>query len=81
MANYSHTDAEWALELSRAFQEYMDACWESAYAEEDIPALDGFETVSGQPFCGCDACVSREWIMFLIPRIIDAYKDGRLVEE
>lgn len=81
MANYAHTDVEWAFNLQSAFMDYMDMCWASAYDESDDPSLDGFETISGEPFCGCDVCVGRESIMFLIPRIIDAYKDGKLVEE
>lgn len=81
MTNYVHTDVEWAFELQNAFMEYMAMCWESAYAEETSPEMDGFETVSGDPFCGCEVCQGREYIMFLIPLIIDAYKEGKLVEE
>lgn len=77
---YSHNDEAWASKLEQEFEEYMDACQFCADADES--ELDeNFETVSGQPYCGCSTCYNREVIMFLIPRIIDAYKAGILEED
>lgn len=77
---YAHNDEQWAKTLEQQFEEYMDACMHCADADED--ELDeNFVTVSGQPYCGCSTCYNREVIMFLIPRIIDAYKTGILEED
>lgn len=77
---YSHNDEAWASKLEQEFEEYMDACM--FFADADEEELDeNFETVSGQPYCGCSTCYNREVIMFLIPRIIDAYKTGILEED
>jgi hypothetical protein len=43
-----------------------------------ITLSTNFETLSGQPFCGCDTCYTREQLYFLVPRIIKAYKEGKI---
>jgi len=76
---YYHNDEAWAKKLEEDFEQYMDACMFSADADES--ELDeNFVTVSGEPYCGCSTCYNREVIMFLIPRIIDAYQQG-IIEE
>lgn len=80
MSNYVHTDVEWAKKLHSDFEQYMGQCWNLAY-DEDEATSEGFETLSGQPYCGCGDCEVREIFTFLIPRIIEAYKAGILVEE
>jgi hypothetical protein len=35
-------------------------------------------TATGYYFCGCRNCETREYISFLIPRIIQGYLDGKL---
>jgi tRNA G10 N-methylase Trm11 len=77
---YVHDDEAWAKKLEEDFETYMSECME--FADADESELDeNFETVSGEPYCGCSTCYSREVIMFLMPRIIDAYKAGILTEE
>ena len=72
---YVHNDEKWAEALQKEFSEYIFKCYETV--DEDV---EGFETVSGQPFCGCEVCEGREAIMWLMPRLIDAYRDG-IIEE
>ena len=76
MSNYLHNDPAWAEALETSLSEYIADCYDSVYDDDE-----DFETISGQPFCGCSTCDSRETIMFLIPRIIYAYKEGILSEE
>jgi len=75
---YVHDDEPWAKKLEEDFETYMYACMDSVDAE---PEGEEFETVSGEPYCGCSTCHNRETIMFLMPHIIDAYKNGILKEE
>lgn len=75
---YVHNDESWAKKLEEDFSEYIYACQDSV--DEEL-GNEEFETVSGQPYCGCETCYNREVIMFLIPRIIDAYKAGILEED
>lgn len=37
---------------------------------------DSFETESGEPFCGCDVCFTREVMAYLVPRIARLVKEG-----
>ena len=72
---YLHNDMEWAENLVKDFDQYMNQCMESVDSEEE------FETETGELYCGCMECYHRETISFLVPRIIDAYKAGILEEE
>lgn len=71
---YVHNDVAWAKQLVQDFDEYIDNCMESV----DVDAE--FETVSGEFYCGCTECYHREVIMWLMPRLIDAYREG-IIEE
>lgn len=78
LPSWYHTDEEWAKLLQYDFEHYLGACHdqvEAEWFEEEVPE---FETVSGEPFCGCQDCETREILMFLVPRIIQGYKDGKL---
>jgi hypothetical protein len=71
-------DLKWSEELEREYTDYMWQCEASIDGEEE----DGFVTLSGEPFCGCDTCWTREQLFFLTPRIISGYKSGKVsVEE
>jgi hypothetical protein len=67
-------NVEWSKELEEEYQEYMWQCESTIDGEEE----DGFVTLSGEPFCGCDTCYTREQLFFLVPKIIRAYKGGDL---
>lgn len=67
-------DDHWSKELELTFENYIWNCESSIDGEEP----DGFETLSGQPFCGCQTCYTREQLFFLVPRIIKAYNEGKI---
>ena len=70
MRNFEIVNTEWSRELERDFQEYIFAC------EESIDEEEHFATLSGEYFCGCSVCYTREQLFFLTPRIIEAYEKG-----
>lgn len=65
-------DDAWAKDLETKYDEYMWSCESVVDGEEP----DDFTTLSGEPFCGCSTCYTREQLFFLVPRIIRAYKNG-----
>ena len=67
-------DENWAKNLETAHEDYMWNCEASVDGEEP----DNFVTLSGEPFCGCGTCFTREQLFFLTPRIIKAYKEGKI---
>jgi len=71
-------DPEWAQELEKGVEEYTDMLLEAVFdgTEDEIG-----ETLSGEPFCGCPVCFWREALFYLVPRIIDAYEEGKLTVE
>lgn len=66
-------DTDWAQELQQEYTDYINACFESIDEEEH------FATITGESFCGCEVCCSREQLCFLTPRIIMAYNEGRII--
>lgn len=66
-------DVEWAQELEHGLEEYMMDCYSSL--DDDG---ENFETVSGEPFCGCGTCESREQLFFVTPKIIKAFQEGKV---
>ena len=73
MLDFEILDTDWARDLERDYTDYINACFESIDEEEE------FATLTGEPFCGCEVCCSREQLSFLTPRIIRAYKEGKVV--
>lgn len=69
-------DVEWSRQLEAAYEEYIATC------EEQIDWVEGepepVPTLSGEPFCGCSTCYSREQLFFLIPHIIEGYLYGKI---
>jgi hypothetical protein len=70
MSKFTINNVEWAENLQRDYNDYMFACYESVDEEEH------FATESDEVFCGCNVCEVREQIIYLTPRIIEAYKKG-----
>ena len=68
-------DVEWAQQLETEFEQYIWNC-ESLLEEDENES--SFETLSGEPFCGCTTCYTREQLFFLTPRIIKAFKEGKV---
>jgi hypothetical protein len=65
---------EWSQELERGYESYMFSLLDGIDDEEDE-----IKTISGEPFCGCDTCMTRETLTYLIPRILDAHEKGLVV--
>lgn len=81
--DFSIVDFQWSQELENDFTTYMANCESQIDAEfyegTELEVSNDFETLSGQPFCGCETCYVREELFFLVPRIIEAYKKGQIV--
>jgi hypothetical protein len=72
-------DTQWAAKLELEYEDYMMQLQVHAAPEEDLP--EGAElpsTLSGQPYCGCMTCETRETLFFLVPRISQAFKEGKI---
>lgn len=67
-------DADWSKNIEEQYEEYMWSCESIIDGEEP----DDFTTLSGELFCGCSTCYTREQLFFLVPKIIQAYKDGKV---
>ena len=68
-------DQEWAEELERGVEAYTDMLFEAIYegTEEEIT-----ETLSGEPFCGCNRCFWRETLFFVVPKLLKGYEEGKI---
>lgn len=72
-------DPQWAQELQKELEQYMDELYESVDAEEGTPEYEkGIATESGIPFCACNVCEGREILSFVSPRIINGYLKGKI---
>jgi hypothetical protein len=69
-------DVDWTKKLEEDYEHYMEQCFDSV---DDGP--EDFKTLSGDIFCGCQTCITREQLFFLVPKIIQGYKEGRLTIE
>jgi hypothetical protein len=69
------TDDDWSKDLQTNYENYIWNCESAVDGEEP----EDFETLSGEPFCGCGTCYVREQLFFLVPQIIKAYKEGKIV--
>lgn len=67
-------DDAWAKVLEQEFETYIWNCESTIDGEEP----DDFTPLSGEPFCGCQTCYTREQLFFLVPRIIRAYNEGKI---
>ena len=68
-------DPEWAEELERGVEIYTDMLFEAIFegSEEEIN-----ETVSGEPFCGCNRCFWRETLFDVVPKLLKGYEEGKI---
>ena len=64
--------------VEQEFDEHLNSLWEYLYASESDDAVDIEEppTSTGWGFDGCDVCLRRETFAFLMPRFLDAYRNG-----
>ncbi len=68
-------DQQWAEDLERGVEAYTDMLFEAIYegTEEEIS-----ETVSGEPFCGCNRCFWRETLFYIVPKLLKGYEEGKI---
>lgn len=64
-------NSEWVEGLELQFHQYMDQMMRAVYEDDDT-----YEGASSQPFCGCETCVTREILAFLLPRIGRGFDSG-----
>ena len=76
MSKFVINDTVWAQELEKGLEEYMLGLWEALDEEDNDEDSEGPVTLSGEPFCGCETCVTREMLWFSTPIILQGQKDG-----
>jgi len=64
----------WASELQKGLQEYMFGLFDSL----DLDWQSIVETLSGEPYCGCDVCEYREALFYVVPRVVEGLISGQL---
>lgn len=83
---YVHNDTEYVEAMERGLDNYLGSLWEALEREEENPPIlnETDETqytddisLTGLSFCGCDTCIQRETLAYLLPLIIDGYNAGK----
>lgn len=80
MSKFTIHDPAWSKTIEQEYEEYMMQCWDSIDGDID-EETEPFTTLSGEPFCGCATCDTRETLFFYTPRLIEAYKAGQVTLE
>ena len=65
-------DEKWAEELQANVKEYLMLLQDSIDEDEDI------QTISGQPYCGCNVCYFREMLFFVSPKIMRGQNEKKI---
>ena len=68
-------DVEWAEDLEKRFELYMD---QLAECIDNLDPENSFETLSGEPYCGCNVCYHREIITFISKEVLLAAKSNKI---
>lgn len=68
-------DQQWAEELERGVENYTDMLYEAFYEGTEDEVL---ETLSGEPFCGCNRCFWRETLFYITPNLLNAFQEGKI---
>ena len=68
-------DEKWAEDLQERLDLYMDQLAESVNDEDPE---NSFETLSGEYFCGCSNCYSRESLTFIANEILLGAQSGKI---
>ena len=69
-------DQNWAEELERGVEAYTDMLFEAVYPGGSEDEVD--ETLSGEPFCGCNRCFWRETLFYIVPKLLRGYEEGKI---
>lgn len=66
-------DPEWAQMVETDYEQTMERLWDS------IETDDGdLETPSGEPFCGCQICVTRETLWLVMSHAVAGYEADKV---
>jgi hypothetical protein len=65
-------DEKWAEELQTNVEEYLMLLQDSIDEDEDM------ETLSGQPYCGCNVCYFREMLFFIAPKVMRGQNEKKI---
>lgn len=68
---FIESEESFAVEIETDLGAYLDAL---AASLDD----EAIETMSGVPYCGCDVCLVREILAFVVPRTLHAQQLGRV---
>jgi hypothetical protein len=76
MSAFYINDETWAKSLELGVDEYINSLqnW-FVYGEEDGEEP---ETLSGEPYCGCETCYWREVLFFVAPKIMAAQNEKKI---
>lgn len=69
-------DVEWAERLQNGVEEYL-ATLENFYVYGDEDAVEP-EVLSGDIYCGCTTCHTREYLFYVAPIIMQGQLDGKI---
>ena len=69
-------DVKWAEDLQNGVEEYLGVL-ENFYVYGDEEAEEP-EVLSGDPYCGCSTCYTREYLFYVAPIIMQGQKDGKI---
>lgn len=79
MSRFYVEDTQWSHELTQEYEDYMQSLLVYLAPQEDLPEGTEFPpTLSGQAYCGCMTCQTRETLFFLVPKIAEGYKEGKI---
>jgi hypothetical protein len=59
-----------SVEMEQGLNAYM------ASLHGSIDNTEPVETLSGEPFCGCETCHTREILAYVVPRVLFAQDQG-----
>ena len=65
-------DEKWAEKLQDGLEMYLMLCQDSVDENEEI------ETLSGEPYCGCNVCYFREVLFFVAPKIMKGQNEQKI---
>lgn len=81
MESYQVNNPKWLKETIEGLSRYIDGLNSTILTTDfGIDEVEVLSPVSGELYCGCDVCLRRETVAYLIPVIVEGYKDGRIME-
>ena len=78
MSEFQINDEDWAKVLEAGLDEYIDSLQNYYVYGEDVTEGEEPETLSGEPYCGCETCYWREVLFFVAPKIMMAQNEKKI---